>query len=564
MPPQSTFGLRHWLAIFAALCAASAAHAALSVPSSRVVEMRSSGSSAAANNLKTPTQWRGRKIYQVLTDRFATDSSSACTSIQTCNVNVYLGGTYKAMTQRLDYISNMGFDAIWITPIVKNIDNAGAYHGYWAADFFDVNENFGTSGDLTTFVEECHKRNIWVMLDFVVNHVGPVGTDYSQIITFPNASCYHTPCQVTQYDCFTQEVLHCRLADLPDLNQDIPAVKDTLINAILDASAKYGFDGLRADTVMYINKMFWVDLTNSLGAASPNVAGNGASEVFITGEVYSSYQCNQEYLEAGAVSSTLNYPLFFTIRSVFRGFVGQLGSMYSLGSTWRQQLGFPQPNWQVNFVDNHDNDRWLQFLGDAKLTGKELEDARSNALINYRSAIAYMYFTNGIPCVYYGTEQLMTGDVAQNTNREPLWITNYANSSAKFVPFFYQLNRFFDQMVAAEGANVPNAGTNASIVEERWMDATMYCLQRPGMPMLLCVSNNPTVAQTRTIPNLAFQGKSVCTWYLPGAGEAIIERAPSSRGEWKEGIHYGDCVPGSSTMTITVAAGQSPLILFGM
>ena len=157
----------------------------------RVVEMRHG--SAATNNLKTPEQWRGRKIYQLLTDRFATNSATACNNIQTCNVNVYLGGTYQAMIQRLDYIVDMGFDAIWITPTVKNIDNVGAYHGYWAADFFDVNENFGTSNDLTAFVDACHKRNIWVMLDFVVNHVGPVGVDYSQITTFPNASSYHNP-----------------------------------------------------------------------------------------------------------------------------------------------------------------------------------------------------------------------------------------------------------------------------------------------------------------------------------------------------------------------------------
>lgn len=63
----------------------------------------------------------------------------------------------------------MGFDAIWISPVVDNYDNG--YHGYWARNVYDVNGNFGSKDDLKNFVNACHAKNIWVMVDIVGNHV---------------------------------------------------------------------------------------------------------------------------------------------------------------------------------------------------------------------------------------------------------------------------------------------------------------------------------------------------------------------------------------------------------
>ena len=64
----------------------------------------------------------------------------------------------------------MGFDAIWISPVVKN--TPGGYHGYWAMDLYDVNENFGTKQDLKDLIKTAQSKNIWVMVDVVANHMG--------------------------------------------------------------------------------------------------------------------------------------------------------------------------------------------------------------------------------------------------------------------------------------------------------------------------------------------------------------------------------------------------------
>jgi alpha-amylase len=66
----------------------------------------------------------------------------------------------------------MGFDAIWISPIVTNTPNG--YHGYWMQDLYGFNPKFGSKADLQALIQACHSRNMFVMLDVVGNHVGPV------------------------------------------------------------------------------------------------------------------------------------------------------------------------------------------------------------------------------------------------------------------------------------------------------------------------------------------------------------------------------------------------------
>jgi alpha-amylase len=98
---------------------------------------------AALSQAADKNAWRERTIYQVITDRFArTDGASAACD----NLHAYCGGTWKGLEDNLDYIGNMGFDAIWISPIPENKGND--YHGYGALDWYKVNPHMGTEEDL--------------------------------------------------------------------------------------------------------------------------------------------------------------------------------------------------------------------------------------------------------------------------------------------------------------------------------------------------------------------------------------------------------------------------------
>jgi len=73
--------------------------------------------------------WKKRAVYQLLTDRFA--KSNGDTS--GCNLSNYCGGDFEGIKKNLQYIKDLGFDAIWISPVIDNID--GGYHGYWARNW---------------------------------------------------------------------------------------------------------------------------------------------------------------------------------------------------------------------------------------------------------------------------------------------------------------------------------------------------------------------------------------------------------------------------------------------
>jgi alpha-amylase len=125
---------------------------------------------------KTTEEWKQMSIYQIITDRFArTDGSTTdCEGyIQTMK---YCGGTWVGIKNNIDYIANMGFDAIWISPVWKNLPNA--YHGYSIQDLDKLNEFFGTNQEFLDMIAAAHAKKINVMVDVVPNHMGSVMFDY--------------------------------------------------------------------------------------------------------------------------------------------------------------------------------------------------------------------------------------------------------------------------------------------------------------------------------------------------------------------------------------------------
>jgi len=143
---------------------------------------------------KNKNEWKTRSIYQVLTDRFARSNGDT----SGCDLSQYCGGTFKGIKNNLDYIQDLGFNAIWISPILENTHNG--YHGYHMKNLYNINPYFGTEQEFIDLVNECHKRDVWVMVDVVANHAGVVGTDYSQIYPFNDSSHYHDYCIINGED----------------------------------------------------------------------------------------------------------------------------------------------------------------------------------------------------------------------------------------------------------------------------------------------------------------------------------------------------------------------------
>ena len=337
---------------------------------------------AVAAQAGDTAEWKQRSVYQVLTDRFARSDGST----NYCgNLSSYCGGDYQGMIQQLDYIKGMGFDAIWISPIVDNIDEG--YHGYWARNWEELNSNFGSADDLKALVNAAHEKGIWVMVDVVANHSGPIGDDFSQIYPLNKAEHYHSDCDINWND--QNSVENCRLAGLPDLNQQNDYVRGYLKDWVKGIVQEYGFDGIRIDTIPEVPKDFWADY-------------GAASGVFQMGECFNG---DPAYVGPyqGSLTGLFNYPMFYTISDVF----GSHKSMYNIRDRYNQESShFSDIDALGVFVDNHDNARFLSRY--------------SNNQTGLKQAQVFALTSRGIPFTYYGTEQYYAGSSDPN-NRESLW-----------------------------------------------------------------------------------------------------------------------------------------------
>lgn len=192
---------------------------------------------------------------------------------------------------------------------------------------------------------------MFVMLDVVANHVGPVlhGNDFSSIVPFNDSKYYHdcsscsAGCSITDFTCFTKQITHCRLVDLPDLNQSRSDVCDYLFDFIRQSSQL--FDGLRIDTVPEVQPSFWRQFVGA------------ANDTFAIGVVFSDdVACVAKYASPSAVGGILSYPLYFAIRDVFaRG-----NSMREIATAWQEYANAGLDiDRSGTFIGNHDNPRFL-------------------------------------------------------------------------------------------------------------------------------------------------------------------------------------------------------------
>ena len=145
----------------------------------------SSAYAKGRNPAVSPADFRNETIYFLMTDRFA-DGDPFNNNIygdeyKPGNLRYYQGGDFKGLIDNLDYIKDMGFTAIWITPPVmqpegryvnsgENYDATG-YHGYWAYDFSVIDPHLESPGaTYRDLINAAHSKGIKVIQDIVLNH----------------------------------------------------------------------------------------------------------------------------------------------------------------------------------------------------------------------------------------------------------------------------------------------------------------------------------------------------------------------------------------------------------
>ncbi|KAG9124675.1 hypothetical protein FRC07_010661 [Ceratobasidium sp. 392] len=369
-----------------------------------------------AQQRTAPSSWLGQQRKNLplnngevvrYTNRFALPEASnlpldACDPMKAR----YCGGTWQSIKANLDYIQRMGFTAIWISPVNKNIEGVTAYgepyHGYWIEDISQLNPHFGTADDLKGLSTELHARGMYLMVDVVVNNVVATTTnpDLSRFY-FKDPTQYHPYCPIDYKN--QTSVEQCWMGDdkvaLVDVNTEDESVVIQYQGWIANLVQEYGIDGLRIDAAKHVRHDFWSGFC-------------GAAGVFCIGEVFgpdidlsASYQ--------GPLDSVLNFPLYY-------GMVSAFGSPNSTNTTSlttiikESQSTFKDTGLLGNFLENQDVPRWSGQSTDPQ------------SLYN---ALAFTFMYDGIPVVYYGQEQYFKGQ-DDPANREPLWPSGYHENDA--------------------------------------------------------------------------------------------------------------------------------------
>ncbi|MEI4768153.1 alpha-amylase family glycosyl hydrolase [Psychrobacillus sp. FJAT-51614] len=322
-------------------------------------------------------------IYMIMVDRFNNGDPSNDHEINLNDPFAYHGGDFKGIIDKLDYLEEMGFTAIWLTPIFENTEKG--YHGYWVNDFYNTNEHFGTIDEFRSLVKEAHKRDIKVILDFVVNHVGP---NHEWLNDPSKKSWLHENKPISNWN-DPIEVENGWLYDLPDLNQDNPEVKKYLIDAARWWIAETDIDGFRLDTVKHVPKDFWIDFSTAVKSEK--------NSFFLIGEVWHDNPNIVAGYQNTGIDGFMDFSQNDSLRTAFEKTDQSLGWLFSNND--RNHLMFDRPEMLGQFIDTHDIPRF------AHLAINNDQDR----FTQMKQALSYIYTAPGIPIVYYGTEIAMDG-----------------------------------------------------------------------------------------------------------------------------------------------------------
>ncbi|WP_178990659.1 alpha-amylase family glycosyl hydrolase [Winogradskyella schleiferi] len=294
--------------------------------------------SVKSETIETPFVWEGANLYFLLTDRFKNGDTSNDVNFgrtkETAKLRGFKGGDIKGITQKVKegYFTDLGINAIWMTPIVEQIhggtdEGTGetyGFHGYWAKDWTAIDPNFGTKEDLHELVKEAHARGIRIVLDAVINHTGPV-TEKDPV--WPEAWVRTEP-QCT-YDNYENTISCTLVANLPDIrtdsntNTELPpqlvekweaegryeqeikeldeffertghprAPRFYIMKWLTDYITEFGVDGYRVDTVKHVEEYVWQEFKKEADYAFSEYKKNNPEKVlddnnfYLVGEVY--------------------------------------------------------------------------------------------------------------------------------------------------------------------------------------------------------------------------------------------------------------------------------------
>ena len=363
-------------------------------------------------------------IYLITPDRFAnadeTNDINENLNEKTSNRKddyARHGGDIKGITNHIDYIADMGFTAVWPTPVLSNDMIRGSYHGYAMTDFYEVDPRFGTLAEYLELANELRKKDMKLIMDQVANHCG---LEHWWMKDLPfndwvnNQAFYeknkenwsNKTVKVSNHRRTTNQDSYAAESDrkgnnegwfvdtMPDLNQRNPFMATYIIQNSIWWIETLGLGGIRQDTYPYPDKQFMSNWVGAIMNEYPNFS--------IVGEEWSYNPLLIAYWQKGAknkdgyesnLRSTMDFAMQNNVVAAFNENETWDTGLVKIYEGLANDFHYASPKDIMIFPDNHDMSRiFTQLKGD---------------IVNTKMALSYLLTLPRIPQIYYGTEILM-------------------------------------------------------------------------------------------------------------------------------------------------------------
>ena len=331
--------------------------------------------------------------YHILVDRFAGYN-------QEINPEkpVFLGGNLIGIADKLDYLTELGINTIWLSPVYRTT----SYHGYHITDYYATDRRFGSQNDLKRVIDKAHKKNIRVILDFVPNHCSYQHPFFQKALRNKKDN-YRKWFYFTPFNNNYLSFLHFH--DLPKINLDFPDARKHIIGAAKQWIS-LGADGFRLDHAIGPSHDFWKAFRKEIKSLNPEAVLIG--EAWLEGigpNMLKTIRIKHKYLR---------WLLKFKPWDIQREYIGEFDGVLDFYFrhritefiAWKEnpdqfehklalQMShhyqrFPENYFLPSFIDNHDMNR---FLHDAGQNRDKL-----------KRALKFQFSLPQPPVLFYGTE----------------------------------------------------------------------------------------------------------------------------------------------------------------
>ena len=364
-------------------------------------------------------------LYSLMIDRFYNgnpDNDRKLNRPDVLDKVDYQGGDLAGVTQKIreGFFNDLGVNTIWLSPITQNPDDAwglnrepytkfSGYHGYWPVYVTVVDGRFGTEDELRELLDEAHKHDLNVILDYVSNHLhidSPTLKAHPDWITelyLPdgrrNLELWDEYRLTTWFD-----------QHIPSLDLERAEVADPMSDSALYWIDNFDFDGFRHDATKHIPLSYWRMLTRKLKIRHPQ------RTVYQIGETYGSPELIASYVKEGMLDGQFDFNVY---DAAVWALAGHDGSFKNLASALQESLDTYGYHNEMGYITgNHDRPRFISLAGealrfdeDSKAAGwkREIGVGDSSGYDKLALLEAFIFTIPGIPCVYQGDEYGVPG-----------------------------------------------------------------------------------------------------------------------------------------------------------